>query len=576
VYDRVNNLVRWGAFTAATLVLLLGGLALYASHQFLDAASWVNHTTAVIGEIRAARVMLGPETPYEKGRTVPLSASAILNQINRIAKLTADSPLQRKVVEDLRALFSRGNAPDALAADPATLQKAHALLGLMQSEEYRLLSVRTGCQAAASRRASLAASALCGALLVVGLIMALAARRQFRMRETAESTLQAEKDDLTRYSRELALVSAGSELIQAAQDETQLNAAVAQILREMLPEASGYFALVSPSKDSVEVCESWGCGQIPEAFHPTDCVALQLGRKVHRAESLVHIPCKHVNPCSDCICMPLRSPTGFLGVLHVESASIIPTKRADSIGLFAAQVTLGLTNLRMREALRSQSVRDPLTGLFNRRYFDETLQRELAGYRREGTPLSILMLDLDHFKKVNDSHGHAAGDDALRALGRLMRSSFRESDVICRYGGEEFAVVLLNSDLDGAYAKAENFRHLVEQTGFSWNGRDIGRLTASVGVACCTEFDLPDQLVQASDAALYQAKRMGRNSTFVCSGQPGVLPAVKPPSAREAHLAKHNGHFPDQRAGHGARVPFPRPADQRAAFKTGLVPLNQP
>jgi diguanylate cyclase (GGDEF)-like protein len=205
----------------------------------------------------------------------------------------------------------------------------------------------------------------------------------------------------------------------------------------------------------------------------------------------------------------------------------------ESIGLFAAQVTLGLTNLRMREALRSQSVRDPLTGLFNRRYFDETLQREIASYRREGTPLSILMLDLDHFKKVNDSYGHAAGDDALRALGRLMRTSFRESDVICRYGGEEFAVVLLNSDLDSAYAKAESFRRQVEQTDLGSNGRDMGRMTASVGVACCTEFDFPDQLVQASDAALYQAKRMGRNSTFVCSGRAGVLPAVKPPTPGE-------------------------------------------
>jgi diguanylate cyclase (GGDEF)-like protein len=534
MYDRVNNLVRWGAFTVAALVLLLGGLALYASHQYLDASSWVNHTTTVIGEIRAARVMLGPETPYEKGQTIPLSVSAILNQVNRMAQLTADNPVQKKVVEDLRGLFSRGNGTDTIAADPATLQEAHALLGRMQSEEYRLLSVRTSTQAGASRRAALAASALCGALLVVGLIMAMAARRQFRLREKAESTLQTEKDDLTRYSRELALVSAGSELIQAAQDEAQLNAAVAQILREMLPEASGYFALVSPSKDLVEVCESWGGGQVPEAFHPTDCVALQLGRKVHRNESLVHIPCKHVNPCSDCICMPLRSPTGFLGILHVESATVIPTKRAESIGLFAAQVTLGLTNLRMREALRSQSVRDPLTGLFNRRYFDETLQREIAGYRREGTPLSILMLDLDHFKKVNDSFGHAAGDDALRALGRLMRTSFRESDVICRYGGEEFAVVLLNSDLDSAYAKAETFRRMVEQTDFSWNGRDIGRMTASVGVACCSEFDVPDQLVQASDAALYQAKRMGRNSTFVCSGAPGVLPAVKPPTPLES------------------------------------------
>jgi diguanylate cyclase (GGDEF)-like protein len=144
------------------------------------------------------------------------------------------------------------------------------------------------------------------------------------------------------------------------------------------------------------------------------------------------------------------------------------------------------------------------------------------------------MLDLDHFKRVNDSFGHAAGDDTLRALGGLLRSSFRESDVICRYGGEEFAVILLNSSLGSAYAKAENFRHVVEQADLNWNGRDMGRMTTSVGVACCAEFENPDQLVQASDAALYHAKRMGRNSTWVCSSEPGTMPFIQPPTSPES------------------------------------------
>ncbi len=536
--NRVYKLVRWGAFTSGALVLLLCGLAFYFSHQFLDATTAVNHTAAVIGEIRNTRSLLEKLEKTALGQQPSVSISAILDQFDRATQLTRDNPLQQQNAQDFRRLVSQAAGHDNPAADLPTLDAAHALLGNMQAEEYRLLTARTRNLADVSRRAAIAVSALCGALLIVGLIMALAARREFRLREIAEQTLQAEKQDLTRYSRELALVSAGSELIQAAQDEAQLNAAVAQILFEMLPEASGYFALVSPSKDIVEVCQSWGDGQVPEAFHPSDCVALQLGRKIHRSESVVHIPCKHVKPCSDCICMPLRSPTGFLGVLHVESSSPIPTKRADSIALFAAQVTLGLTNLRMREALRSQSVRDPLTGLFNRRYFDETLQRELAAYHRDGAPLSILMLDLDHFKRVNDTFGHAAGDDALRSLGRLMRSSFRESDVICRYGGEEFAVILKNSDVGNAYAKAESFRRVVEQADLSWNGRDMGRMTTSVGVACCAEFDDSDQLVQASDAALYQAKRMGRNSTCICSNQPGSIPAIQAPTTPESIWSK--------------------------------------
>ena len=533
--------------------MLLCGLALYFSNQFFDATNWVNHTAAVIGEIRATRLLLGTDAPYSNDHAVPLSVASVLSQIDRVAQLTTDNPLQQKNVQDFRGVFA-STAPHAQSADARTIQAAYDLLFRMQSEEYRLLIVRTRGQAGASRRAALAVSALCAVLLIVGLIMALAARRESRLRAVADAALQADRDHLTRYSRELALVSAGSELIQAAQDEVQLNAAVARILSEMLPESSGYVGLMSASKDMVEICASWGSGQPPESFQPADCVALQLGRKIHRSEFLVPISCKHVHTSADCVCVPLRSSTGFLGMIYVESAEDISSKRSESIGLFAAQVTLGLTNLRMREALRSQSVRDSLTGLFNRRYFDETLQREIAAYRRESSPLAVLMLDLDHFKRVNDSFGHAAGDDALRALGRLMRSSFRESDVICRYGGEEFAVILMNSDLGSAYAKAESFRRAVEQSELKGNGRDVGRMTTSIGVACCDEFDSPDLLVQAADAALYQAKRMGRNSTCVCSGEPGTMPFVSIPATPtpvwpEAALSAERGS-----RGPGSRV----------------------
>lgn len=529
---RNYKLVRWSAFTSAAIVVLMCVLAVYFCRQFYSETSWVSHTTSVIGEIRTTRSQVDSLINAPAGRPT-VSIAAILEQFDRATQLTHDNSLQQQNCDDFRRAMSRVTGHD-VPTDLLNLQAAHSILGNMQSEEYKLLTERTRSQAEASRDAGLAISALCGALISLGIIMGMAARREFRLRAKAEMALQADKDELTRYARELALVSAGSELIQAAQDEKQLTKAVAQILSEMLPEAGGYFALLSASKDLVEVVESWGATQTPEAFPPTACVALQLGRKVHRSESLVHIQCRHVNPCSDYFCMPLRSPTGFLGVIHVESGSEIAVKRADSIALFTAQITLALTNLRMRDALRSQSVRDPLTGLFNRRYFDETLQRELAAYRRGGSPLAVMMLDLDHFKRVNDSFGHAAGDDALRALGRLMRSTFRESDVICRYGGEEFAVILMNSDLDSAFAKAEKFRHAVERTDLSSAGRDLGRMTTSVGIASCTEFDDAARLVHASDAALYQAKRMGRNATWVCSLMAGALPAILPPSAPES------------------------------------------
>jgi diguanylate cyclase (GGDEF)-like protein len=185
-------------------------------------------------------------------------------------------------------------------------------------------------------------------------------------------------------------------------------------------------------------------------------------------------------------------------------------------------VALGLTNLRVREELRILSVRDSLTGLFNRRYFDETLQRELLSASRSHAPLTVLMLDLDHFKKMNDSLGHAGGDDVLRSFATLMRSAFRESDVICRYGGEEFAVILSGVDLEHAYAKAESFRMLVEAQPVPGS---VG-MTTSLGLASSNEFPEMRTLMYAADLALYSAKNRGRNLTCVCTAKVEGVPEL--------------------------------------------------
>lgn len=531
--------VRTGALLAAVLVLILLGLALRFSYEFVDANSQVNHTTEVLSEIRSTRVLLGtPGATALSGPAASIRTSALLDQLGHLAELTKDNPRQQISVRDFRSLFADGNPPgDGARLAPERLTSANVILDRMQGEEIRLLAERTRRQSDATQNASVSMISFCSALLILGLATTWAARREFRRRESAEAILLQEKQELTRHTRELALVSAGSELIQAAQDEYQVNDAVATVLRDLLPESSGYFGLISPSKDLVEVSCSWGDGPVPEAFPPESCVALQLGRQIHRSEALIQVTCAHVQSSADYICMPLRSASGHLGILHVESATPLNRKAANAVNLFASHVALGITNLRMREALRNQTVRDSLTGLFNRRYFDETLQREVAHSRREGKPLSVLMIDVDKFKKCNDTFGHAAGDEALRGFGRIMRSVFRESDVVCRYGGEEFAVIMVDASLQNAYTKAESFRKLIADTELTAAGISIGRMTASIGVACSNEFGPPGDLVHAADSALYHAKRMGRNATWVCSDVAGLLPAVPSPETPDLRPA---------------------------------------
>jgi diguanylate cyclase (GGDEF)-like protein len=167
----------------------------------------------------------------------------------------------------------------------------------------------------------------------------------------------------------------------------------------------------------------------------------------------------------------------------------------------------------LQEELREQAIRDPLTGLFNRRYLDATLEREIGRAEREGYPVSIVMIDVDHFKRVNDEHGHAAGDQALRFLGAHLRSGMRTGDLACRYGGDEFFLVLPNTRLQDAYARAEEWRRAVESSSVYWmEWREA--TTVSAGVAAFPQHGGDSTAIMAAaDAALYAAKEGGRNRT---------------------------------------------------------------
>ena len=206
-----------------------------------------------------------------------------------------------------------------------------------------------------------------------------------------------------------------------------------------------------------------------------------------------------------------------------------------------AEVAMSRTNVKLHtqiDEIRSlqgqlaeQAVRDPLTALYNRRYLDETLDREVARARREGNPLSVVMLDVDHFKNLNDSYGHQAGDQVLKALADLLREDTRAEDVPCRYGGEEFLVLLPSMSLEHARERAEHWRRQLEQHTFSFGNFSL-TATASFGVSSYPHHGkTPDELTGAADAALYHAKRNGRNRVEVFDESPIVFVTGRSSSA---------------------------------------------
>ena len=188
------------------------------------------------------------------------------------------------------------------------------------------------------------------------------------------------------------------------------------------------------------------------------------------------------------------------------------------------QVALSLASLRLRETLRDQSIRDALTGLFNRRFMEECLERELQRAARKQHPVSVLFLDLDQFKRFNDTFGHDAGDVVLRSMADLLRNFFRAADVCCRYGGEEFGVIMPESSSDDSARRANALREEVKKLKLEHRGQMLGLVTVSIGIAAFPEHGTnAEQLLHVADQCLYRSKASGRDTVTVAS-----LPAVRP------------------------------------------------
>jgi diguanylate cyclase (GGDEF)-like protein len=238
------------------------------------------------------------------------------------------------------------------------------------------------------------------------------------------------------------------------------------------------------------------------------------------------LPCPHVPPTSQghALCLPLVAQGEVLAVLHVslDAGAKAATDSKLALARAAAEpIAMALANLRLRETLQAQSIRDPLTGLFNRRFLQEAFVKFLSRARRESRPVGVIVLDVDHFKRFNDTFGHAAGDVLLGAVGTLLGASFRQEDIACRFGGEEFVVVLPNASLEDTVRRAEQLRTAIAALSLQHQGTSLGAVTASLGVSAFPQHGGEgDALIEAADAALYRAKHGGRNQVVVAAAKP--------------------------------------------------------
>ena len=325
-----------------------------------------------------------------------------------------------------------------------------------------------------------------------------------------------------RSQRATLLAKMGSIMQSCATKEEVLNAAMG-FAPQIFPARRGAMALLNSARSLLEVIGQWNeCQLALSVFEPDACWALRTGQPHLVVAGDTTAPCRHAAGVKGTyLCVPILTQGEPFGLLHFQATAEGPELNAAELSFkttFAAQVGLSIANIRLRDALRALSIKDPLTGLYNRRYLEETLDREIRRAIRSQQTLGILMLDLDHFKKFNDTYGHDAGDAVLRETASFLVRSVRAEDVVCRQGGEEFVVMLPTADLHAAEVRAQRIVSMLRDMVVLHQGRSLGMITASVGVAAMPDHgSSSSELLQAADAALYRAKHEGRDRVVVAS-----------------------------------------------------------
>lgn len=348
-----------------------------------------------------------------------------------------------------------------------------------------------------------------GILAILGLLYA------FRSSVTEADGRAAAVETADKARQQVARLFEMADVLQSASDHADANAVLKATAVELVPGFSGALYVFNNSRDRLVLSTTWARAEndaLPETINPNACWALKRGKPhLNRGDS-TKLCCAHHVGSETSLEIPMIARGEIVGLLQLFASGISAVERLEHItalgSALADGMSLALANMALREKLRNQALRDPLTGLYNRRYMEDCLQRFVRLAERENREISLIMVDLDHFKRLNDEHGHSFGDQVLRDAALTLTGSLRETDIVCRFGGEELVVILPDCPLERAADKAELLRLRVEELS-NTHGTDI---SASFGVASVphTSQSVTD-LLQAADQALYKAKQAGRN-----------------------------------------------------------------
>ncbi|MFY7838068.1 MAG: GGDEF domain-containing protein [Novosphingobium sp.] len=396
-----------------------------------------------------------------------------------------------------------------LRADDAMLDRTH--IGAMIGQAVVLVAVMLMLFFDEEHHDQLAAVAALGLTCVFVLqmvlrriAMSIRARQQQQYRETRDSREQIQE------------LFAMTDMLQAAETYDDASAVLMATARRLLPGYGAALLVFNNSRDRLDLARAWDMPDdyiAPEVLSPSNCWTLKRGKPHINAPGDATLCCAHHASQVASVELPMMAcgqVHGLLIIAHPEAEGafdrLMDIRRLGRA--LADSMSLALSNIALREKLRTQSLRDPLTGLYNRRYMEDALERFVSLGSRTGGSTAVVMLDLDNFKKLNDEHGHAKGDAVLRDVAAQIVGALRPTDVVCRYGGEELVAILPDCSLEDAMEKAEALRDRIE----SLSASHECAISASLGVATVPETATSaTDVLPIADAALYAAKKAGKN-----------------------------------------------------------------
>ncbi len=545
---------RYGLIVAALIFGAIGVGVLWGTQRFIVDANLVAHTNQVIAGIDAIEARLRDAESAQRGYLLTGRVDYMVDYRNNRDSLTPGFESLQKLLSDnhdqldhvqqlqrltnqrltqIEATLSAYAEGGLLAAQVHIGQEVLETSRAIRAQARRLLEIEQGLlagRAVSSHQSAnvLRSLALLGIPLGIAMVVLVYCLllREIRRRARAERAssdaqqrLLLSVEQLEQGSASLRELGRYSGLLQSCMSGDEAIHLAAQLLSRLLPEAGGTLYRIRASQDYAEEVARWGEHAAGSAgmLSPGDCWALRRGQAHLRSASEAGICCPHVTApapgtAASTACIPLIAQGTQLGFIYLSAVADTLLARMDLVETAAEQLSMALFNLELQERLRIQSIREPLTGLFNRRYLEESLTRELSRCQRRGLPLALIMLDLDHFKAFNDLHGHVGGDALLAGFGRLLQSLSRPEDIACRYGGEEFTLILPEVGMQAALARAEAIRVAVQAMRVRHLGQELPGVTVSIGVACHPDHgDAAETLVRTADQALYRAKHVGRN-----------------------------------------------------------------